>query len=190
MDDVWARIETRIRALGATGSFGPPANETSLLAAEAVFGATLPDDLRGSLALHNGDAMKKVGSDEWQSDGPFAHVEWLSLAAMLSEWQVWQDTIGAQGLEPEPEGPVRAMWWNPRWIPFSVIGGSTWHHCVDLDPAPGGRLGQVIEIADDTPARRVVARSFRTFLGQVAADLEAGRYVIDDEGKLVHESWR
>jgi len=107
---------------------------------------------------------------------------------MLSEWQVWQDTIGAQGLEPEPDGPVKAVWWSCRWIPVTVIAGSTWHHCVDLDPAPGGTSGQVIEIADDDSARRVVAPSFRAFLERVAADLESGRYAVDDEGRLVHES--
>lgn len=189
MEDLWHRIESSVRSLGASGSFAPPANEHSILTAESVFGVRLPDDLRASLAIHNGDAMKKVGPEAWQSDGPFAHLEWLSVGTMISEWQTWQDAMSQQGLEPAPEGPVKALWWNPRWIPFTVIGGSTWHHCVDLDPAPGGHPDQVIEIVDDDAWRRVLAPSFRAFLRQVAADLEAGRYTLDDEGRLVHESW-
>jgi len=190
MENLWLRIEARIRALGAVGSFGPPANENSILAAEGLLGAGLPEDFRASLAIHNGDAMKKIGPGEWQSDGPFAHLELLSLDAMLSEWQTWQDSIGAQGLDPEPDGPVRKLWWNPLWIPFTVIGGSTWHHCLDLDPAPGGAPGQIIEIVDDEPLRRVVAPGFRAFLEDLAADLERGRYTLDEDGLLVHESWR
>ena len=189
MENLWLRIERAIRSLGASGSFGPPASEESILAAEATFGVELPDDLRASLAIHNGDAMKKLDSGGWQSDGPFAHVEWLSLGAMLSEWETWQDTIGKEGLDPEPEGPVKSLWWNPRWIPFTVIGGSTWHYCVDLDPAEGGNPGQVIEIVDDDPRRRVVASGYREFLEQIAAELESGRYSLDEDVRLVHESW-
>lgn len=189
MDDLWFRIENAVRFLGATGSFGSPASDESILAAEAAFGVQLPEELRASLAIHNGDAMKKVESGGWQSDGPFAHLEWLSLGAMLSEWETWQETIGKQGLDPEPDGPVKSLWWNPRWIPFTVIAGSTWHHCVDLDPAPGGNPGQVIEIIDDDSKRAVIAPGYRAFLEQIARDLEAGKYTLDEEGKLVHESW-
>lgn len=189
MEDLWLRIETKIRALGALGTFGPPANETSILATEGVLGLQLPDDFKASQAIHNGDGMKKIGTDGWQSDGPFAHLELLSLGTMLSEWQVWQDTVGQQGMKPEVEGPVRSMWWNPLWVPVTVLGGSTWHHCIDLDPAPGGKSGQIVEIADDDAMRRVVAPSFRAFLRQVAADLETGQYALDEENKLVHVSW-
>ncbi len=189
MQDLWQRIEKQLRGLGSAGSFGAPASEDSILAAEAVLGVELPEDLRASLAIHNGDAMKKLDGGAWQSDGPFAHMELLSAGAMVSEWEVWQETIGKEGLEPQPEGPVKALWWNPRWIPVTVIAGSTWHHCVDLAPAPGGRIGQVIEIVDDDSWRRVVAPSFRAFLEQIAADLNGGRYAIDDEGRLVHDSW-
>ena len=189
MDDLWLRIERSIRSLGASGSFGPPASDTSILAAEAAFGVKLPDDLRSSLAIHNGDATKKAGDEGWQSDGPFADFELLSLGSMLSEWQVWQDSASKEGLEPKPEGPVKALWWNPLWIPFTVIGGSTWHYCIDLDPDEGGQPEQIIEIADDESWRRVIAPSFRSFLRGIAKDLEAGRYSLDDEGRLVHESW-
>lgn len=190
MEDIWNRVEKAIRALGASGSFAPPANDTSILAAESLLGTSLPEQLRSSLGVHNGDAMKKLASGGWQSDGPFAHLEWLSLGAIVSEWETWRDTISAGGLEPQPEGPVKPLWWSPKWVPFTVIGGSTWHHCIDLDPAPGGKIGQVIEIADDDGWRRVVAPSLRAFLVRVADDLESGRYGLDDEGKLVHESWR
>ena len=103
MENLWLRIENRIRALGAVGSFGPPANDNSILAAEGLLGARFPEDFRASLAIHNGDAMKKIGPGEWQSDGPFAHLELLSLDAMLSEWQVWRIPSAPRDSTPNPK---------------------------------------------------------------------------------------
>ena len=190
MDAMWARLERKIRELGAAGQFGPSAKEESILAAEAVLGVELPTDLRESLGIHNGDALRKLEGGGWQSDGPFAHIEFLSLGAILSEWQQWVDEIGAAGLEPVAEGPVKCLWWNPKWIPFTVIGGSTWHHCVDLDPPPEGRMGQIIEIVDDDSVRRVAAPSYRAFLKEILGDLDAGRYGLGEDDRLVHETWR
>ncbi|MCU0691289.1 MAG: SMI1/KNR4 family protein [Polyangiaceae bacterium] len=184
MDALWARLRSKIKALGAEGELGPPARDESLVAAEALMGVGLPGDLRESLSIHNGDAIRKVEGG-WQSDGPFADLELLSLAAMVSEWQTWMDDTRDGGLVPVAEGPVHAMFWNPKWIPITVLGGSSWHHCVDLDPPTSGTFGQVIEITDDDGLRRVVAPSFRAFLEGILRDLDADRYELDDDRRLV-----
>ena len=72
------------------------------------------------------------------------------------------------------DGPIQPHNWNLRWLP--VTGGSGNHYCVDLDPAPGGTIGQIIWFEHDAGPIRVVASGFTAWLEQYASDLEAGRY--------------
>ncbi len=183
---LWERIDQKLEALGAHGSFSPGASATSITAAEALLRLQLPDDLRQSFAIHNGDATRKLDADGWQSDGPFAEIEFLSLGSVMTEWQTWNDLPRPDGFDAVPDGPVQPLWWNPKWVPITTIDGSAWHHCLDLDPPAQGRLGQVIEIIDDECWRRVIAPNYRAFLEQILADLEAGHYHLDEDSKLVH----
>jgi cell wall assembly regulator SMI1 len=52
---------------------------------------------------------------------------------------------------------------------------------LDMAPARGGRVGQVIEWRHDTNERRLVAPSLEALLKQTAEGLEAGRFVYDGE---------
>ncbi|MBO7776747.1 SMI1/KNR4 family protein [Burkholderia pseudomallei] len=61
-------------------------------------------------------------------------------------------------------------WYNLKWIPFTHDGSGI-RLCLDLDPAEGGTLGQVVRIWHDDEARELVAGSFSEWLGQVAATL-------------------
>ncbi len=79
-------------------------------------------------------------------------------------------------------GPVQPVWWCPGWIPVTHDGAGN-GACIDLDPAPGGTPGQVVDFAHG-PERRVLAKSFAAWLTQLAEDLESGRWrwSEDDEG--------
>lgn len=44
-------------------------------------------------------------------------------------------------------------------VPIALIGGETRYFCVDLDPAEGGEVGQVIHASPEDDERRVVASS-------------------------------
>jgi cell wall assembly regulator SMI1 len=190
ISDAWERLEAAISAaLGSDGSrFGLPATEQEIAQAEQEIGVALPDELSASLLIHNGDAFNDAGPGTVESGGPFRHVEFLPLAAMINEWRTWKEQISQSGLDPCADEQVRSEWWNERWIPITVIGGSTSHHCVDLAPAKQGTPGQVIQIADDDEQRVFVARSLKTFLLKLAAEIEAGTYSNVD-GALVHEEW-
>jgi hypothetical protein len=56
---------------------------------------------------------------------------------------------------------------------------------VDLDPAPAGKLGQVILFFHDDGKRLCVADSVGAWLAAIAADLEAGSYEYDADS----QSW-
>jgi cell wall assembly regulator SMI1 len=79
-----------------------------------------------------------------------------------------------EGWISEPVGPIKKVWANPQWIPMTNGGGAA-ITCVDLDPAEGGVVGQVIDYHHETGPIRVQATSFRAFLARHADDLEAGK---------------
>jgi cell wall assembly regulator SMI1 len=115
--------------------------------------------------------------------------EFLSLERIRDEWQVWKDLLDSgdfEGSASEPTGPgIKTDWWSPGWIPLTYDGSGN-HDCLDLDPAPGGTAGQIIEFWHDDAERRILAPGFRDWLEQLAGGLEAGEYVLSDEyGGLV-----
>jgi cell wall assembly regulator SMI1 len=75
---------------------------------------------------------------------------------------------------------IKSAWWNVGWIPI-VSSGSGHLFCVDMDPAPGGKRGQVILFFHDDGKRLCVADSVGAWLAAIAADLEAGTYEYDTE---------
>jgi cell wall assembly regulator SMI1 len=143
--------------------------------AEQVMGLVLPADIRESYRLHDG------------SQNGYAILPWgyhlLSLAGVVASWRMWQSHV-AEGMWVEvatdPEGPIRPVHWNHRWVPISHNNGGD-HQCVDLDPAPGGKAGQVIAFNHEVGPVRVLADGFGAWLGAYAAGLEAGRYRYDSE---------
>src|SRR5262249_2558784 len=80
-------------------------------------------------------------------------------------------------------GPIKRNHWNVQWIPFTHDSGSN-YQCLDLDPLPGGNVGQVIDFDHEEGAARVLAPSFRAYLEAFADDLEAGRFKTNSDGEL------
>lgn len=179
MQDVWMRLEALLeeKAPEIRKTLGAPATEAAIREAEAKMGTSLPADVRASYLLHDGQE-----GDSYPLFGAFS---FAPLEYVVSYWE----TLGK--LDPadaeaggEPRGPVRANWWNPRWIPFTAVGNGD-YACVDLAPAPGGRAGQVVSYSHEEPDRFVIARGFREWLIDLADRLEDGRLVFDSEYGLV-----
>ena len=59
---------------------------------------------------------------------------------------------------------------------------------IDIDPAPGGTAGQIIQMWHDDAAREKIANSLREFLQNYVQDLEAGRYVLDADYGVILQS--
>lgn len=51
------------------------------------------------------------------------------------------------------------------------------HDCLDLSPAAGGNVGQIISMWHDGDARELLAPSFQTWLQTYVEGLESGRLV-------------
>lgn len=176
IEQSWQRIEAWLQANDpdTLASLQPGATAEEIATTEAHLGVALPDDLRASYRIHDGQ------DDEASL---IEGVELLSLARVRSEWTVWKELLDDGTFEDTtsaPDGPIRPDWWNARWIPLTYDGSGN-HYCADLDPAPGGNVGQIITMWHDEEAREIVAPTFSAWLQQFAAELEAGEYAYSED---------
>ena len=184
----WRQLEAAIaKALPETNcAFAEPATNHEIRTAEAALGLSFVEEVRVSFRTHNGDSFAETSSGSVVSNGPFRHIDFLPLAAVANEWSTWQEhsrEAASDYVESDPQ--VVPQHWHRRWIPFTVIGGATTHHCIDLAPTPSGRLGQIIEVDAKNSKRRLIAPSLGGFLASLADEIESGVYVVRD-AQLVH----
>lgn len=186
MNDLWKPFESWLAIHWPEGlaSLNPPATDDEIAALEQALGVRLPQDYVDCLRVHNG-----------QSDGAgglFDNSEFLSTTAVLDQWAVWKDLLASgefEGITSEPQAGIRDDWWNARWIPFTHNGGGD-HYCLDLAPAEGGQLGQVITMWHDAGDREIEAASFGAWLARYVAVVLAGEYVYsEDFGGLMHKDY-
>ncbi|WP_162271783.1 SMI1/KNR4 family protein [Gemmata sp. SH-PL17] len=173
--DAWKRIARwyKVNVPADQFSLADGASAEAIAVAEAQLGLSFPQDLVASYHLHNGSNDCAV----------FLYgYAYLSLSELVQQWGFWQKIIqdgGLGGVEPNCPEAIKRIWWNLKWIPFSHNGGGD-HHCVDLDPAEGGAVGQVIQFNHEVGAHSLLGPDFGTFLRTYATDLEAGRYRFDE----------
>ena len=199
MQDLVARMQTQLKALAQkypeasaelpyTFELNAGASEADFAKQEQVLGYALPEEFK---------ELYRVANGEPDIDGVFASKEWLSIDRIISEYNIWnqiyqegffQHEDGTDfGCTPEDAGIKADFWWNPKWIPLSADGGGD-GKMIDLDPAPSGTAGQIIQMWHDNPTREKEANSLREFLQNYVADLEAGLYVLDAEYGVVLQS--
>ena len=69
-------------------------------------------------------------------------------------------------------------------MPFTVDGGGN-GFAVDLEPEPGGTVGQIINCGSDEDWRAVVADSLDDFLARIVTLVESGATVVHSESGWV-----
>lgn len=144
------------------------ASETDLAYVEKTWRLTLLQDLRESLAIHDGNARTfgLYGPDE----SPLG--ELLSLHEIIQAWRTLNKLAGPKA---ESIKGVKKFWWHRKWLP--VLGGFGDHTCIDLDPAKGGKRGQMFVWAHDGgPIGDIVAPSYDTLFARFVRELKEGRY--------------
>ncbi|KJK39760.1 hypothetical protein UK23_40605 [Lentzea aerocolonigenes] len=116
---------------------------SSLADVEAAIGAPLPAEVHEFYASGAKiDDAQVYSPDEilltWSFDGRMADED---------PWD-WEGPVLYVG----PPGAVRAVQLHPLWVPFAC---NEWgdHLCIDLAPGPNGRVGQVIQLAGESPMR-------------------------------------
>jgi cell wall assembly regulator SMI1 len=175
VEAIWARIEAWLRhnAPGEFENARPPASNRSINRLEDTTGLRLPPQMEQSYKVHDGF---------WADLFLFGEVfggHLLSLQAIESDWLRWRDVSAECGfatMAAEPVGPIKPQHWSLGWLPVTDPGNGNCF-CVDLDPAPGGVVGQVIWFDRVDGPVRVVAAGFAEWLEQYATGLESGRIV-------------
>lgn len=168
-------------APGLLSSLRRGATQGDIEAAEQRLGLRLPDDLRASLRLYDGQDLQGPSLFESSYLFPLTHV--------VAEWETWRDQ--SPGIESEPgavQAGIRPEWWNPAWIP--IAGNRVRdYEAIDLAPASGGTQGQVISMSCDDPARALIAPSFGRWLEGLAAGLTSGRLIyLERYGGVIADS--
>ena len=171
--DAWRRIDAWMAAQKVQWRDEPNkgATQKEIAAAQKELGVPFPADLAESLRIHDG-AESLIGN--WSLLGAS---EIALEGTRMNEWARGESFGDSQGAR-HPR--IKRPWWNVRWIPI-VSSGSGHYFCVDMDPTPKGKVGQVILFFHDEEKRLLVADSVRDWLSAIARDLEAGRYEYHDE---------
>jgi cell wall assembly regulator SMI1 len=156
MKSLWEKLKIHLctRAPNIVADLNPPATQDEILALEQQIGMRLPSDLVACLRVHNGQIGKAEGLFDGQTLLPLNHI--------LMSWLVWRDLLHGGDFDDRiahSELGIKSTWWNTNWIPFASNGGGD-YLCLDMDPAPGGNIGQVIEVLHDFPSRSLLKDDF------------------------------
>ena len=172
---LWKRIDKVLKANRAVKrALRKPATDAQIAKCEAALAIAMPPALRASYRIHNG---QKSGADCLFPDdfsGLDAPFSMLSLDEIVNDWRTWKKLIDAGEFKKQkgkPDAGIRSDWWNPQWIPFANDGGGD-SLCIDLAPAKGGVVGQIILHRHDDASRSIIAGDFRELLQLLAEHLE------------------
>ncbi len=167
----WTRLETWLdkNAPPVGASLRSRASVEALERAQETMGVSLPDDVFASYLIHDGQDI------EDDRLALLLGTEFLSLDAATREWQPLK-SLGKprETLRATPSGKVWDEWGLPEWIPLGSFHDGNLL-CLDLNPAPGGRSGQIIYFHHEGGDRWVVAEDFASLLSDLAAHLEQRR---------------
>jgi cell wall assembly regulator SMI1 len=158
-----------------TESLHEGAAEGELSSLEAAVGKPLPEDYKALYRWRNG-----LDEDADNFGSLFYGLSFIPLARVAAAFQ-----RRLQDPEMVPvmyaHAPVKAEnVLNPYWLQLGFDGSHTWL-CVDLDPAPAGRYGQVIFVDEVNEAVFQVADSIEALLAQFADDLAQGHYSLEPD---------
>src|SRR5262249_32844701 len=143
---------------------------------------TLPVDFVQSLRVHDGLRDSWLGPNRL-----FDYNALLPVSAIITEYEGLCDLQWECGFDGNPCGGVpRARndaHWRSAWVPITDADGDKL--VLDLDPAPGGSVGQVFAWSNDgSSPQRVLAPSFGEWLAGLAEALGARRFSLDEHGGI------
>jgi cell wall assembly regulator SMI1 len=165
IESLWKRIHDWLdaNAPAGYGDLRPGATENAISAAEQAMGIKLPDDMKGSYRIHDGQGNEPglIGGEGWCL---------LRLGEMVEIWRRW--------CQFNPE--------NARRVPVAW-GGTNDYVFLDLRPEVGESGCMMVQRSDSTDADPL-APSYSAWLVDYVDRLEAGEFAYcEDEGCIMHE---
>ncbi len=191
MGDQFADIIQLVRAVApeSVGNLNPPAGPDQI----AKLLETVPDvpkDLVALLENLNGEepvSWISVLPNGMQLMGVEAILQFLAYqTSMPDDFLEDIDELVADNVMDRPEGPVKPVFSYSKRVPFAQLNGDViWY--LDLDPAPGGKVGQVVEEDAECMRLRVIADSLNDLFEKYSQDIRNGVFYADNEGQIVNE---
>ncbi len=136
---------------GYLKQLNPPVSLTEISETETKIKMKIPAELRAFLLIHNGGVF--FGD----------RLTLLSAKQIADAWEFLEDDTDADDNNAIPSKGVKKLWWNKKWIPVEEDPSSN-HVVVDMDPADGGHVGQMVQYDHAAGDRYVVAPDFETWL--------------------------
>ena len=102
---------------------------------------------------------------------------------MFGQYKIWKELVEEGSFddeESEPEGPIRKVHYHLKWIPLTHDGGGD-HTLIDLAPAEGGQVGQLIDFSHETGPEGVAAPGLAEYLSVLADGFESGAGSVNEE---------
>jgi len=147
------------------------ADDAALAALAKLVGHDLPADYAASLRLHNGTANLTS----------YIYNDTVSVAA---RWEARKPLENDKRTIHDPDaGIIKPRWWSPAWLPFAEDSEGNLL-CLDLDPAPKGKVGQVLIWEMSMGPGLAGFGSFGDWLADYRDGLKGGRFVVDDSGYI------
>ncbi|MGE0397140.1 MAG: SMI1/KNR4 family protein [Kofleriaceae bacterium] len=169
--EIWNEIETTLRRVAPKFSLPRGASTEGIAASEQALGIQLPADYRESVAIHDGTGSYLLYDSELRP-----------LRSVVETQRRYLDLVRDPPPIPASEsmrisGPVRAQHWSPKWIPIARTTSAN-TILLDLDPADGGSIGQVVHISRELSEVEVLSSSFGAWIADFCEELVAGRFEI------------
>lgn len=177
--DDFVALYTSIK--GIAPNFGAGYSEGEILAAETAIGMRLPEEVR---------ALYRTVHDDLAEQGLLGAQSLMPLDAVVSEYLEgvpgsygWDDDLFAVNpvvFEAYPSGRIRRVSRSDFWVTIASDRSMDWC-AVDLDPAPLGTVGQLLEYGRNIIGPvGYVAESVAVVMRQVVDALRAGAYNDED----------
>lgn len=181
MTGTWKRIEYWLKGHAPIllSNLREPATSAEINDLEKTLSIKLPKSYIDFLKIHNGQIESGYGLIDLEI---LNSTEYIS-----SHWSMWDELLRQDEFKTyksTPDAGIKDDWWNTKWIPITSDGAGN-HICIDLDPAQGGKRGQIISMIHDSPERELLANSFEEFIKEYVSDLEKGKCAYYEEYKGV-----
>ena len=188
MSEITAAFQQIVKAVSSVApqsaaNLNSPASTEDLTRLRSAI-PNVPQALLDILSLHNGEA------EAW--DAVFPNGMQLLASKFIIELHKQNGEIGdtaedeaeneaavRDGIFDAPIGPVKNLFFYPGRIPFAHLNYKVFWY-LDLEPATGGNMGQIVYEDQENGILRVIAPSLQSLLDHYLADLAQGKFTVED----------
>jgi cell wall assembly regulator SMI1 len=164
MKKYWAKIEAWFdeNEPAILSTFNDGATEDEFTALKQLVGFELPKDFVAFYTIHNGQNAGGVYNSaiiEPDSEGL------SSIGKIMETYKLYQgmNAHATAVSEKDVEAGIKPLYWTESWLPIMEDGMGN-SYFIDLDPADGGNMEQIIFRDYQGPTYELIAKSFKTWI--------------------------